>query len=387
MSAHPSRMSSGLRALLASACTIAAARLLVGCVPPPVEAPPRPRPTEYVRVRSTLSVHRRSGPGAEVVNSRLVTAMRGSIQRIAVSAPDACLNPPVSELHGVMGSVESGTVLHLQCGSEMAELERAFTRAGFAVISWRIVRAAQHPGGTAAPLSASQAARTLDADLLVEVNDLGRVTHARPAVDGMWVRELARSSANGHWGEGLDPHGLSPQDIATFRNAIARAEQSFEQIAMPGVALDLSVVAPESGQVVWFFRELATFALEERRSVSLLLANTLGTWREVQPVPDQMAEEFPTAIGFTYTQQPDHLDEERRHTVMRSLLEEGANALVTSFGAPAAVPIVERRPRRNGRDAEVSEPPPAPAPVPVTPAPTPPPPVEPAPPPRRHRRR
>ena len=58
------------------------------------------------------------------------------LRTVAVKAPDLCINESQSQKTGE--SKGNAQVMKVQCGVEMAQIESALARAGFAVISWKM---------------------------------------------------------------------------------------------------------------------------------------------------------------------------------------------------------------------------------------------------------
>jgi hypothetical protein len=207
-------------------------------------------PPAFVRLRSVLTVNTPATEPAEVVVGREVDRLRGRIARVAVSAPDDCIDFSSTSEAGT-GTVESN-VLHQRCAVELATLERALTAAGYSVVSWRQLRDVSGASSGAALL---QAARTLGAQLILDVNALDWISRTRSAVNARWARTLHTSDPAGLLGratarrtfsstESLDDRALRQRSRGRTPASDAARRRSQPDSCLHGGWADASILPP-----------------------------------------------------------------------------------------------------------------------------------------------
>jgi hypothetical protein len=318
-------------------------------------------PPAFVRLRSVLTVNTPATEPAEVVVGREVDRLRGRIARVAVSAPDDCIDFSSTSEAGT-GTVESN-VLHQRCAVELATLERALTAAGYSVVSWRQLRDVSGASSGAALL---QAARTLGAQLILDVNALDWISRTRSAVNARWARTLHTSDPAGLLGEQLPAERFLPQSLSTIERYANAAEDELLHRMRRGAGLNLTVVSTEAGQTLLFYRRFIVEPYQSESVVNVLLQRNEDQYVAVHPtgmlVPPQ-AGTYRTSVEVTRLTRPDFLADDTHHRLLQELVTDCVAQIGTRFGPPAAiVPIVPVEPRR----AEAPPPlPPAPPPQPI----------------------
>jgi hypothetical protein len=237
---------------------------LVGCSP------------AYLRVTSRLVESTRSND-REVTASPLYVQVRPSIKTVAVRAPDSCANENASAATGSAkqsGEVAS-TVIKTSCGVEMAELERALTRSGYQVVSWKTI---SNIVSTEAGVTYPEAAKRLGAQVLFQVNSLEKVNLV-PGADARWERRFYESDA---YGTQKDPAVLKDNVIRELRGIIAKQEASLRQGRLAAM-LDVNAVSVDNGQTIWFYRASWVEETGSDSEVSALAKVNKNHWAAVQP--------------------------------------------------------------------------------------------------------
>lgn len=236
----------------------------------------------YVLMRSSLN----DGVLAdrpEVTSTNEASLVLPKVRRVAVRAPDACASQSAAETTGAANN--RGSIVQTDCGVEMAELERALTRAGYQVYSWKQIQSLSRS------MPAEAAARQLGAEVLFQVNSLERVTYV-PGRNARWERTFSSASAEGEPGE---PFALKTADLQRLGPVFAQAEQY--ALTRLGAMLDVNAVMTETGQTVWFYRRVRF--QQPGVSTGMLLKRGKAGW---VPTAARAREEPVVAASSTQTQ-------------------------------------------------------------------------------------
>lgn len=210
--------------------------------------PPPPPPTRrYVLVTSTLDVSTSDASRADVTDTPVYRQQLAKTRQVAISAPSSCTSETAASRTGTAAA--SGAILKTDCGVEMSELERALTRAGYSVASWRSVSALVGP--VSRPnMTPTEAAAKLGAQVLFQVNSLEKIT-AEPARNARWERRFYVSDALASQGP---PALLSNQESAELRPMIEAIEGDSLKGMRQGAMLDINAINVSTGQTMWFYR-------------------------------------------------------------------------------------------------------------------------------------
>jgi hypothetical protein len=194
-------------------------------------------------VRSSFVEATHDEPAPEVTATASYVRELPGIRSIALRAPDTCDNRTAAAQGGAAAS--AGQILQTNCGVEMAEIERAFSSAGYAVSSWDAVRS-MVARGDKTPL---EAARSLGADVLFQVNSLERST-MDPGRSGLWERTFVKASSNGTAGE---PAHVSPSVAREFERVVVPAERELEPGPRLSATVNASAVLTATGETIWYY--------------------------------------------------------------------------------------------------------------------------------------
>lgn len=230
----------------------------------------------YVRVESRFVESSRQ-TDAEITVTPEYFAMRSAIKRVALRAPDACSQDTMAEATGVARPQK--TVLATRCGVEMAELERALVKANYTVYSWQSVASMVESDPTLTPLTA---ARKLGAQVLFQVNSLERAK-ATSSAEARWERRYYKTKQGAARGFNPQPIALSARDRDELNELIAENERSAIASTRHAAALDVSAVAVDTGQAIWFYQNKWVDPLSTDRTYSVIATRKRSHWVEVDP--------------------------------------------------------------------------------------------------------
>ncbi|MEZ4216174.1 MAG: hypothetical protein R3E88_06830 [Myxococcota bacterium] len=217
----------GARVALA-ACVAAAA----GCASAP-----------YYVVESRLVQSARFAAAPDVTASPAYRELVARVARVGVRLPDVCADRGISAGSGD-ASFQQG-VLRTRCGVEMAQLERALTKAGYEVVSWDAVQ--QKARREEKPVLA--AARELRVDVLLQVNALERVD-LDAGRDARWERRYYRATRTG---ERRDPARVAAARADRFEELVRAREERLLGGRRIAATINVSAIWVETGAAIWFY--------------------------------------------------------------------------------------------------------------------------------------
>ncbi len=212
-------------------------------------------------VRSSFIEATHDEPPAEITATAAYVRSLPAVRRIALRAPDACGNRTAAAQGGAAAS--AGQILQTNCGVEMAEIERAFSSAGYAVSSWDVVRS-MVAQGQVTPL---EAARSLGADVLFQVNSLERST-MDPGSSGLWERAFLESSSKGVAGE---PAEVSRTLARELERVVVPAERELDPEPRLSATVNASAVLTATGDTIWYYQWTRVQPRSGERSFEVLV--------------------------------------------------------------------------------------------------------------------
>ncbi|MFT3709122.1 MAG: hypothetical protein QM817_15875 [Archangium sp.] len=273
----------------------------------------------YVLMQSSLN-DPATDDRPEVTSTAEAQNVLPRVRRVAVRAPDACASQSAAETTGAANN--RGSIVQTDCGVEMAELERALTRAGYQVFSWKQIQA------MARTTPAEAAARQLGAEVLFQVNSLERVSYV-PSRNARWDRGFFASDADAIAGE---PFALKQTDLQRLEPLFAQYERQAMQRL--GAMLDLNAVSTETGQTLWFYRRVR-FEQPGSPRTQVLLKKGKGGWG-----PAPVAQAAPPPYATATQSQPVGYGMQRMDSayfeLMRSVVAEFTGHFAAGGGASQA---------------------------------------------------
>jgi hypothetical protein len=199
--------------------------------------------TDFYQVKSQFRVNDAGEAPASVTRARGFDSAFDSIEVIAVKAPDRCISETETQSTG--RATSGSTVMKTECGVEMAQIERELAKAGYSVISWKILE-----NQMTASKTHLEAAKSLDADALFQINSLERTTSAK-GQDARWDRRYYKSDAKGVLGA---PASVK-EGTANQLNYIADLKE--KAILPPSDALSATINANvtlvANARNIWFY--------------------------------------------------------------------------------------------------------------------------------------
>lgn len=237
--------------------------------PPPADT--------YLRVDLTHGVDGKSDePGrVDLTEAYTQRLKNGGFSSVMIRLPDSCRNDGVTEQEGRGKQVKD--IMGTNCGVWLSELERAFVRAKFRVISWSSDSRSQD-----AP---HQIAKKAGADLLVLINSL-EVSRLRLDIEEAGVFDYAHAT---RFGEAVQAAALGSELRRDLRRFIVRRtseEMSRNAHVLEDLAavLDGTLVDPNSGDSLWFYRRILKAPIGSRSLArSFLFRQRDGVWWPVRP--------------------------------------------------------------------------------------------------------
>lgn len=193
----------------------------------------------HYQVETKLVVGQKVASDTEMVQSKTLSKVVDKINVIAIKAPDQCANQTINEK-------TAGAVISTRCGVEMAALERSLARAGYQVVSWKLMQEAQ-AGGRAS--SWVDLAKSLNADALIQVNSLEKTKRKLPEGSKIETNYFKVNSK----GKTLTSVSMDQQNNFNqlFVNSVKSSILSVERLA---VTLDATLLYVPSNEAVWFYK-------------------------------------------------------------------------------------------------------------------------------------
>ena len=230
----------------------------------------------YVKIESRL-VESSRDTSPEITATPQYFKAQHAIHKVALRAPDSCASQTAAAATGA--AANQGSVVGTACGVEMAELERALSRAGYVVYSWKMIANmvgdAMHPSG----VTAIAAAKHLGAQVVFQVNSLERV-RVRPGQDARWERQFVESDSRG---SNRAPIELADIDIQSLRSLVSDRETALLKRERLGAMLDANAIMVDTGQTVWFYRWIKAEPVREDDQTSVLARRDKGQWIAIEP--------------------------------------------------------------------------------------------------------
>lgn len=198
----------------------------------------------YYLLTSKFVMSTQSESPPEIVETPTYQSERSKIRTVAVKAPDSCSNRTADERSGVAVSQEA--VLKTTCGVEMAEIERALSKASYKVISWKVLEREMEGRN----LSALQVASDLGAQLLFQINSLEKSTRSL-GKDARWERNYFTSNK---YGEEISEKSFADAMRSFFKSSFLDSYESSVSLKRLAVTLDANAVLVKGGESIWFYR-------------------------------------------------------------------------------------------------------------------------------------
>ena len=300
-------------------------------------------------------------PPPEVTETPRYLELLPRIRSVAVQAPDYCANRSAVASTGAARS--AGTVLSTNCGVEMGELERAFVKAGYRVISWRALRSMVD----STQVTPGVAAQKLGAEILFQINSLQKVK-VQPRVQYRWDRQFLGMGKHGRRlnGEGVL---LSEQEGAHLISMITPHEIEMGRATRLGAALDAVAMTADSGEALWFYRWTMFEPIDETRTVEVQAFKGKRGWEKrhvIYPKASGAAGGPQQHESASLAARAGNPEDQKYYGLMQQLVKNFVMSFSANGAASASVPAMTP----NATEPAASEPasPAAPAPAAAVPA-------------------
>lgn len=275
----------------------------------------------HVRLESRLVEASRQTDADITVTPEYFEARPG-IKRVALRAPDSCANQTLASSTGA--ATAQATVMATACGVEMAELERALTRAGFSVFSWKSIANMVSANSSVTPVSA---AKQLGAQVLFQVNSLERA-QATSGQDARWERNYFKSNPAG---TGTIPLALSEEDRAELKRYVEDEERAVLSRVRPAAALDVNAVMVDTGQSIWFYQNKRVLPITGDTTFRVLAVRHKKQWIELQPLTPRQPRTSRATVGEVEAVSVGDRASSEQDATYTTLLRELVADFVTQF--------------------------------------------------------
>ena len=226
-------------------------------------------PPYYLVTSDFMMADNRETP-PEIVQSQTYLSLIPNIKSLAVKAPEGCANETAAQSSGEVAG--QGVLLKTTCGIEMAELERALTKAGFQVISWKALQN-KVLKEESTPQTAS---KELGAQVLFQINSLER-SLMQAGQDARWERRFYQSNPEG---EQLKPASLPAKEGEQLIQHIKKKEAALIHRQRLGVTINASASLVETGETIWFYEWTHAEAREDDAAMKVLAVCNDGKCQE-----------------------------------------------------------------------------------------------------------
>jgi len=242
-------MKSGIRPIFAIYFLVVSCSFLTACV------------SQYYLVTSDFVVADNKEAPPEIVESQTYLSVIPNIKSLAVTAPKGCADETATQSSGEAAS--QGILLKTTCGIEMAELERALTKAGFQVISWNVLqnKVVQEE------ITPNAASKELGAEVLFQINSLER-SLVQAGQDARWERRFYESNEQG---EQIKPISLPAKEGNQLISYVKKKEASLTPPERLSVTINASASFVETGETMWFY-EWTHAEVQDRDEAMKILA-------------------------------------------------------------------------------------------------------------------
>ncbi len=302
-------MKSEIQLILRILFCVATASLLAACGP------------RYYLVTSDFMVADGREAPPEIVESPTYLSMIADIKSLAVKAPEGCANETATESSGE--ATGQGVLLKTTCGIEMAELERALTKAGFRVISWNVL----HNKVVKEEITPQAASQDLGAEVLFQINSLER-SLVQAGQDARWERRFFQSNDKG---EQLNPASLHVKEGEGLIQEIKNKEAALTHQERLSVTINASASLVKTGETIWFYEWTHAEARGQDTAMQLLAICDDGKCREASAKAKDPADKDRFLSGGSEAISKQKSAKDQQNALYHKLLRDLVTNLATSF--------------------------------------------------------
>jgi hypothetical protein len=249
--------------------------------------------TTYIRVDySAKRTLHASGTG-EIHGTDAYKRDRPSYKRLAIRAPESCMDQSHGQISGVRNGRSGGTILQTRCGVWFSELEKALVKEGFEVISWDLLiqggSGRSGDGGANGNREIYKRANELGADVVFMVNSL-EITEAGIGENADSEYRFFNSDPTGaQRGPASLITKLQKQLVKFIKERTSsNTREATGQVDLMSI-LDVTAIVPATGQTVWFYsrrhiEERSESNGSQQKNFLFALQNENSLWWPVFPV-------------------------------------------------------------------------------------------------------
>ena len=316
-------MKPGIRPVFAMYLLVVVFSFLAACASP------------YYLVTSDFVVADSREAPPEIVESQTYLSIIPKIKSLAVKAPEGCADETATESSGEAAG--QGVLLKTTCGIEMAELERALTKAGFQVISWNVLQAKV----VKEEITPSAASKELGAEVLFQINSLER-SLVQTGQDFRWERRFYESNAEGAQ---LKPVSLPEQESQQLVSHVKKKEASLSLAERLSVTINASASLVETGETLWFYEWTHAEVQDRDEAMNILAVCDYESCKDPPNQAKAQPEEGLLLSGSSEAISNQKNAKDHQNAVYHKLLRDLVTNLATSFKhQPEAPPVPDSTP-------------------------------------------
>ncbi len=277
--------------------------------------------TPYYLVTSDFMTSDNREAPPEIVESQTYLSVIPNIKSLAVKAPEGCANETAAESSGEAAGQD--VLLKTTCGIEMAELERALTKAGFQVISWNVLQNKV----LKEEITPQTASKELGAEVLFQINSLER-SLVQSGQDARWERRFYESNDQG---EQLDPASLPVKEGEQLIRQIKKKESSLSQQERLSVTINASASLVKTAETMWFYEWTHAETRKQDAATNVLAICNDGKCRETSVKSTEQSDEGRLVSGSSEAISKQKNAKDQQNALYHTLLRDVVTNLATSF--------------------------------------------------------
>ncbi len=266
------------------------------------------------------------GQAPETVETPFYQVEHSQFRTVAVRAPDDCLNQTAAQTTG--SAISTTLIMRTTCGVEMAEIERKLAKAGYRVISWKVLERE-----VINKVSAIEGARALGAEVLFQINSLEQ-RKILIGKDALWERTFYETNKAG---KATREHAFDDSTRAYFQkkffdNFESTVEKD-EELKRLAVTLDANAVFVKTGESIWYYRWTHTdpASLDYHKDFLIKCNSSNSECDVVQPARQNDAPTNMTVSGESKAVSVTEKAAERDQAIYAQLLSTVVDDLVRNF--------------------------------------------------------
>ena len=205
--------------------------------------------THYV-ITSNFVMTQKTETLPEIVETVTYKEEVSKIKTVALKAPSYCSNRSSDQRTGIATSQE--LVLGTTCAVDMAEIERALTKASYKVISWTVLEK-EMERNTQEYYSPLKVAENLGEQILFQINSLEKSTKSLDNLgkDEKWEFDYFDADDNG---KKIREKAFDDDTRQYLKRKFFNRNELLSQVKIPFVTLDANAIQVKNGESIWFYR-------------------------------------------------------------------------------------------------------------------------------------